>query len=94
LQDVYGPTATEVNCQALICSEESIKGAESSPHISTLWPPVDSPLTRFVIQVITPEQADAIQRLSESGKEKLKRKLGSTAIRAWLAEQQSNSSES
>lgn len=30
LQDVFGPTATEADIQALIVSEESISGAEAS----------------------------------------------------------------
>lgn len=94
LQDVYGPTAWDPDVQACVVSRESIKGAEASAssfqqgkRLVTGRRTVDaerarkglSRLQTFIIDVIAPD-AD-----SSDPAERERMKMGSTAIRAYLA---------
>lgn len=86
IQDVYGPTATDPNCDAIVCSVETIKGAESvnqkraEAHFNQLH--------TFVIDVVAPEAVAAhIPEQQESVDKRVEHKMGSTGIREWLAHQ-------
>ena len=76
IQDIYGPTASEPDCDALVCSIETTKGAESvnekRAHLGF------KTLDIFVVDVVAPVSVDGDEH-------KIEQKMGSTAIREWLA---------
>lgn len=89
LQDLYGPTATDPNIQALIVSRETLSGADQIDQIRIQNG--FSSLERFVIDLInlngTSTQTDGIETLKEV-------KMSSTEIRKWISDQRMKSKQS
>ncbi|KAG8217573.1 hypothetical protein J3R82DRAFT_5724 [Butyriboletus roseoflavus] len=97
LQDVYGPTGSDPDIQALVVSKETLSGAVASTslphslcHNSSLHPPVDRERARkglptlqtFIIDVISSDSS----KLDHEDAEILKQtKMSSTFIREWIA---------
>ncbi|GAA5952087.1 hypothetical protein JCM3765_005188 [Sporobolomyces pararoseus] len=90
LQDVYGPTATEPDIQALVVSEETRSGAQainklrSERSLSTL--------ETFVINLVSDDASENPSSLldNQTGvvKVAVETKMGSTGIREWIHKQQ------
>ncbi|KAG7092618.1 hypothetical protein E1B28_008961 [Marasmius oreades] len=81
IKDVYGPTASDPDIQALVVSKETVRGAEDIAKLraSKSLPP----LKTFVIDVISNNSSN----LDDSDQERLKKtKMSSTAFREWLAQ--------
>ncbi|KAI7935692.1 hypothetical protein MJO28_016563 [Puccinia striiformis f. sp. tritici] len=74
LVDVYGPTATDPDIDALLVSQETLPGAQSIDNIRKSNGL--NPLKVFVIDVISPHLTHIPQDLTL--------KISSTHIRAWL----------
>jgi len=105
IHDVYGPTATDPDIQALVVSHETISGAESSEFLFfSPFPALISylqvatcreeknlpPLQTFVIDVIS---ADS-EKLDHEDMEMLRRtKMSSTLIREWIVERSKQEEE-
>lgn len=89
LQNLYGPTATDPNIQALIVSRETLSGADQIDQIRIQNG--FSSLERFVIDLInlngTSTQTDGIETLKEV-------KMSSTEIRKWISDQRMKSKQS
>ncbi|THU81257.1 Nucleotidylyl transferase [Dendrothele bispora CBS 962.96] len=80
INDVYGPTGWDPNVQALVVSQETLKGADAiATHRASKSLP---PLRTFVIDVISHDS----EKLDHQDVEMLKQtKMGSTFIREWIA---------
>ncbi|KAH9812123.1 hypothetical protein DFH28DRAFT_1031968, partial [Melampsora americana] len=79
LKDLYGPTATDPNIQALIVSHETLSGADQIDQIRLQNGfPV---LERFVIDLIN------LNELNDENQELKEIKMSSTEIRKWIYDQ-------
>ncbi|KAL0574333.1 hypothetical protein V5O48_007615 [Marasmius crinis-equi] len=80
IEDVYGPTAWDAEVQALIVSKETLRGADEIAKLraSKSLPP----LKTLVIDVISSDSSN----LDDSDPEWLRKKMSSTAIREWIAQ--------
>ncbi|KAF9971056.1 hypothetical protein BGZ73_006073 [Actinomortierella ambigua] len=80
ISDIYGPTITDDNLQALMVSQETLKGgaAVNQERVNRKLPP----LAIEVINVISPTETEA---------DEISLKISSTYIRQYLAEQQQRS---
>ncbi|KAH9930728.1 Nucleotidylyl transferase [Fomitopsis serialis] len=88
ISDVYGPTAWDPNIQALVVSKETLPGAAS---IHKLRKEKDlSPLSTFVIDVISASEASLDDRDAEALKNT---KMSSTFIRQWIVQTRGRSPE-
>ncbi|GAA5990436.1 hypothetical protein JCM5350_007994 [Sporobolomyces pararoseus] len=89
LQDVYGPTATEPDIEALVVSEETRSGAQainklrSERSLSTL--------ETFVINLVSDDASEnpsSLNELDGVAKVAVETKMGSTGIREWISKRQ------
>ncbi|KAG0239417.1 hypothetical protein BGW41_007681 [Actinomortierella wolfii] len=83
ISDIYGPTITDDNLQALMVSKETLKGgaAVNQERVNRQLPP----LAIEVINVISPTETEA---------DEISLKISSTYIRQYLAEQQQQQQQS
>ncbi|ODO03418.1 pantetheine-phosphate adenylyltransferase [Cryptococcus wingfieldii CBS 7118] len=83
IDDALGPTRTDPDIQALVCSRETLSGGEyvnSSRKGAGL-----EELELFVVDVIAErEEVDLKQEVDEAKLKKMK--MGSTGVRSWIAE--------
>lgn len=83
LQDVFGPTATDRDIKALVVSRETLPGAEAID--AEREKRKFSKLDRFVVEVVGGQGQQG--SLGDKDDDIKQFKMGSTAIRGWIAEQ-------
>lgn len=82
IQDIYGPTATEPDIDAILVTRETVSGADSIDQIR-----VKNrlrPLKRYVIDVISSKDTLTHQSFIDDTSQLKDLKISSTQIRQWL----------
>lgn len=82
LQDVFGPTITDASISALVVSRETLQGADAIDKERDKR--TFQKLDRFVVEVVGSQGERSVGEKEEDIKDM---KMGSTAIRGWIAEQ-------
>lgn len=83
IQDVYGPTATDPTIEALVVSDETVAGGEAINKLRR-----EKELGELEVWVIKLVADDGGAEGEGGGEVGVAGKMGSTAIRGWLAGRQ------